>query len=152
MEFLGGLHKLVIHFPIALLLTYCVLEFIGMFLKESFVSKTAFLILFLGIIGSVAAVLTGNQAEKLWLLWNPESREVLHEHEKYATMLLWYFTLLLGLRTHLVLKKKFTGRTRLYFIPLILLGAFLIYKTGEEGGEMVYKHGVGIETLNNRQK
>ncbi|HEX2983627.1 MAG TPA: hypothetical protein VHO28_08805, partial [Ignavibacteriales bacterium] len=63
-----------------------------------------------------------------------ESREILHEHEKYATMLLWYFTLLLGLRTHLVLKKKFTGKTRLYFIPLILLGAFLIFKTGEEGG------------------
>lgn len=152
MEYLGELHKLAVHFPIALLLTYCLLEIIGMFFKNDFISKAAFLILLLGIIGAIFAVLTGNQAEKLWDLWNPASREILNEHEKYATILLWYFTLLLGFRTHLVLKKKFFGKTRLFFIPLILFGAFLIFKTGEEGGEMVYEHGVGVETINKQQK
>lgn len=152
MEFLGGLHKLAVHFPMALLFTYCLLELTGMFLKNSFVSQAALLILFLGILGSIFAVLTGNQAEKLWEFWNPDSRGALLEHERYATMLLWYFALLLGLRTHLILKKKFSGKIRLYFIPLILFGVFLIYKTGEEGGKMVYKHGVGVETINKQQK
>ncbi len=146
MEFLASLHKLAAHFPVALFIVYSVLEIIGAFLKNEFVSKTAFLILFLGILGALFAVLTGNQAEKAWQLWDPASKAILMEHEKYATMTLWYFAVLLGFRTHLVLKKKFEKKVKLYFLPLVLFGAFLVFMAGKEGGEMVYKHGVGVET------
>jgi uncharacterized membrane protein len=46
-----------------------------------------------------------------------------------------------------VLKKKFKGILQYLFIPLVLIGCFLIYETGDRGGELVYKYGIGTEIL-----
>ena len=64
MDFLAGLHPKIVHFPIALLSAYALLEIIGIVFKNEFLSKTAHLFLFLGVLGALAAVLTGNQAEE----------------------------------------------------------------------------------------
>ncbi|MHB9014432.1 MAG: DUF2231 domain-containing protein, partial [Ignavibacteriaceae bacterium] len=63
MEFLAQLHPKIVHFPIALLSTYVLLEIIGVVFKRDFFSKAAHLILLLGVLGALAAVFTGNQAE-----------------------------------------------------------------------------------------
>jgi uncharacterized membrane protein len=148
MEPWSFLHAQIVHFPIALLLTYILFEIIGIITGREFFSKAAHLILLLGVIALVFAVLTGNQAEQLARKIHKETA-ILHaieEHENYANIALWYFTALLVVRTALVIKKKFIGYLKYSFIVLSLIGAFLIFETGEHGGKLVYDYGVGINS------
>jgi uncharacterized membrane protein len=151
MEFLGQLHPLVIHFPIVLFLLYTLLEIVGITFNKEEIQRGAYVILILGVIGALAAVLTGHQAEELAektissAFRFPE--EVLEEHEWFANLTVWYFFFVLLLRTYLVVKKKFVGRIRYIFIIFALAGTFLVWSTGREGGELVFEHGVGTELI-----
>lgn len=145
MEFLAEFHPKVIHFPIAFFLAYVLLESIGAIFKKEFYSKAAHLFLFFGVLGALAAVLTGNQAEDAFEYWNKQSSDLVEEHELFATITLWYFTGLLVLRTFVTLKKKFSGVLTYAFVVLAIVGAYFVFHTGDLGGQMVYKHGVGTE-------
>ncbi len=145
MEFLAEFHPRVIHFPISFLLLYMLLEIIGTVFNKDFFSKAAHLLLFLGVIGAVAAVLTGKQAELAFEYWNKEAGQLMEAHETYANITLWYFTAILVLRTAFVLKKKFTGYFRYIFVVLAVVGAYFVYETGDHGGRMVYEHGIGTQ-------
>lgn len=152
MEFLGNLHSKVIHFPIAILVLYSFTEIIGILIKNIFLQRGAHLLLAIGVLTAVAAVLTGNQAAELaktnsGLL---DVKTLVEQHETYATITLWYFFALLVLRTYLVLKKHFLGLVKFIFIPLVLVGCYFIYQTGEHGGELVYKYGIGTEVIKNK--
>ncbi len=147
MEFLASLHPKLVHFPLAFLLIYVLLEIIGVLSRKEFFQKCAFLFLFIGIITAAAAVITGNQAadlaEKLKMRGAAVPSVLISEHENYATASLWYFTALLVLRAFYVIKKKFKGIIQYVFILLAIIGGFLIYQTGDRGGNLVFDHGVG---------
>lgn len=145
MEFLAQFHPKVIHFPIAFFLAYVFLESIGVIFKKEFFSKAAHLLLFFGVIGALAAVITGEQAEEAFEYWNKQSSDLVEAHELFATITLWYFTGLLVLRTFATVKKKFSGVIRYAFMVLAIIGVYFVYQTGELGGQMVYEHGVGTK-------
>lgn len=145
MEFLAQFHPKIIHFPIAFLLVYLLLEVIGAIFKKEFFSKTAHLFLLFGVLGALAAVLTGNQAEDAFEGWNKTTSAILEVHKTYATITLWYFAALLVLRTFLVLRKKFNNFFRYIFCILAIIGAYFVFQTGDHGGEMVFHHGVGTQ-------
>lgn len=149
MEFLASLHPKIIHFPIAFLLIYVLLEITGVLTKKEFYTKSAHLFLLFGVLAAVAAVITGNQAADIALKWKDKGAIIpsglISEHEEYATITLWYFTALLILRTFYSIKKKFNGFVQYVFILFAIIGAFLIYETGDHGGRLVYNHGVGTE-------
>jgi uncharacterized membrane protein len=151
MEFLSQLHPKIVHFPIALFIIYSLLEITGTLFKKDFFSKSAFLVLFLGILGAIAAVLTGNSAADTVQQLNKIKAvipvESVSEHVDYANFTLWYFAGLLILRTIVVLKKKFSGGIKYLFVILSLAGVFLVYKTAELGGKLVYKYGAGTEMI-----
>jgi uncharacterized membrane protein len=145
MEFLSAFHPKVVHFPIAFLFLYTLLEFIGVVFKKEFFQKAAHLILFFGVLGAFAAVITGREAEEAFDYWNKASGALVEMHEYYANLTIWFFTILLVFRTAVVIKKRFTGVISYIFLILAFVGAYLVFWTGELGGEMVYKHGVGTE-------
>jgi uncharacterized membrane protein len=145
MEFLAQFHPKIIHFPIAFLLVYLLLEIIGAIFKKDFFSKTAHLFLLFGVLGALAAVLTGNQAENAFEGWNKTTSAMLEVHQTYANITLWFFTALLVLRTFLVLRKKFNNLFRYIFCVLAIAGNYFVYQTGERGGQMVFQHGVGTK-------
>jgi uncharacterized membrane protein len=145
MEFLAQFHPKIVHFPIALLLLYVLLEIIGVLFKKEFYQKAAHLILFFGVLAALAAVLTGKQAEEAFEYWNKASGELMDKHETFATITIWYFAAVLVLRTAAVLGKKFKGRILYIFLILAAAGSYFVFWTGEYGGAMVYKHGVGTE-------
>jgi uncharacterized membrane protein len=151
MELLSQLHPKIVHYPIALFAVYAILEIAGALFKKDFFSKSAHLILFLGLIGAVAAVLTGNCAAEVLQHMNKIKSiipdEAVNAHMEYANYTLWYFAVLLVLRTFIVLKKKFSNRIKYIFLTLSLIGVILIYKTGELGGRLVYKYGAGTELI-----
>jgi uncharacterized membrane protein len=147
MEFLAALHPKIVHFPLAFLLIYVLLEIIGVLSGKVFFQKCAYLFLFIGVISAVAAVITGNQAadiaERLKVKVTSIPSDLISEHEDFATASLWYFTALLILRTFFVIKKKYKGIIQYVFIILTLIGGYLIYQTGDRGGKLVFNHGVG---------
>ncbi len=149
MEFLAQLHPKLVHYPVAFLSVYVLLELTGVIFKKEFFQKTAYLFLFLGVLSAIAAVISGNQASDIASLWEDKGAIIpfglISEHEEYATITLWYFTGLLVLRTYLVIKKKFKGMFQYMIILLAVIGGFLIYQTGDLGGRLVYDHGVGTE-------
>jgi uncharacterized membrane protein len=145
MDFLAELHPKVVHFPIALLLTYVLLEFIGTVFKKEFFQKAAHLLLLLGVIGSFLAVLTGNQAFTVHKQWDELSKELFNNHEYFANLTVWFFTWLLVLRTYLVVKKKFSSSFKYIILALAFFGCYLIYQTSEYGGDLIRKFGVGTE-------
>jgi uncharacterized membrane protein len=145
MEFLAGLHPKVVHFPIALLLTYVILELIGVVFKKEFYQKAAHLLLFLGVIGAFFAVLTGNQAHTAYKYWSESSSKLFNEHQTFANLTVWYFTGLVVFRTYLVVKKKFSSFYKYIILALAFFGGYLVYQTAEHGGNLIKKFGVGTE-------
>ncbi len=145
-NFLAELHPKIVHFPIALLSTYAILEIIGVLLKKDFMNKSALLLLCIGVVAAFFAVLSGSEAFSSFTLWTKESTEVLDEHQKFATFLLWFSLIVCALRLFLTLKKKFIGFKKFVFIIFSLIILFLVYNTGEQGGKLVTKFGIGIET------
>ncbi|MBT8378827.1 MAG: hypothetical protein KJN64_06340 [Ignavibacteria bacterium] len=149
-NFLAELHPKIVHFPIALLSTYAVLEIVGIFFKKDFLTKTALLILCIGVVAAFGGVLSGNEAFSSFNFWNIESTAVLNDHQMYATFLLWFSLFICALRLFLTLKKKFLGIKKFMFIIFAFIILFLVYQTGEHGGKLVTKFGIGTE-LNMKQ-
>ena len=146
-NFLADIHPKVVHFPVALLTTYSLLEIVGIVFKKEFISKSALLILCLGMVTAFFAVLTGNQAASEFGFWNEKSSSLLNEHQTFATYLLWFSAIICSLRIFIVLKKKFSGIIKYIFILFALIIIFLVYETGMHGGDLVKKFGVGTEVL-----
>ncbi len=146
-SFIAEIHPKVVHFPVALLTTYSFLEIIGIAFNKEFISKTALLILCLGVVTAFFAVLTGNQAASEFGFWNEKSKALLIEHQTYATYLLWFSAFICGSRIFIVLKKKFIGITKYLFILFALMIIFLVYQTGMRGGDLVKKFGIGTDVF-----
>ena len=144
-SFLASIHPKVVHFPIALLTTYSLLEIIGIVFNKDFISKSALLVLCLGVFTAFLAVLTGNQASQDFNLWNSESKALLIEHQNFATYLLWGALAVCALRIFITVKKKFSGKIKLIFILFAIAIVFLVYETGIRGGNLVNKYGVGTD-------
>jgi uncharacterized membrane protein len=149
MEFLAENHPRVIHFAIALLFLYPVLELLALIFKKEYLDKSAHLILFIAVLSAVGAVITGNQAAQVASLWEEQGAIIpfgeINEHQEYANITLWYFTAVLLFRTLLVIRKKYSGVFRYLFVVLAFIGMYFVYETGDHGGNLVYKHGVGTE-------
>jgi len=150
-NFLAGIHTKVVHFPVALLATYSVLEIIGILFKNEFISKSALLILCFGVVTALLAVLTGNSAADNFLFWNDVSSSLLFKHQNFATYLAWFSALFCALRIYVVVKKKFVGLRKYVFLIFALLILFLVYKTGTYGGDLVKKYGIGTDLYQNEE-
>ncbi len=144
METLANFHPLVVHFPLAIFTLYIIVELIAALTKREFFDKTAVLLLGAGILFGILAVLTGNQAAETA---NEAFKSAIESHQNWATGLQWYFTGLFVLRFMLIFKGKFKGIFRYVFLILALAGALIIYETGEHGGKLVYKYGIGTDLV-----
>ncbi len=152
MESIAAFHPKVVHFAIALLLTYVLIEILYLFFKKDYLNKSATLILFLGVLGAIASLITGNQAFHYaeYLFDNYDVKiplGIIDEHEEYAKWTTFWFTGILVIRVFLNLKNRFRGVLQILVILLSLVGTYFIYETGEHGGELVYKHGVGTKLI-----
>lgn len=145
MEFLAQFHPKVVHFPIALLSCYVFLEVLAAIFKKDFLVKSALLFLLFGVLGALAAILTGQQAEAAFDYWNKHASALFDQHEMYANITIWYFSVLLVVRTFLVFKKKFTNVFKYIFAVLAIVGFYFVFQTGDHGGKMVYEEGIGTQ-------
>jgi len=147
LEFLSSLHPVFIHFPIAIFLLYILFEFLGLF-RENY-SKTAFILLLLGLVFGIFAVLTGNQAAEVLLktlqIGKNVPKELIEEHENYATLTLWFYFALAALRIYFVVNHKFNKKMKIIILFCAIVGYIFVFETAEHGGKLVYNYGAGTK-------
>ena len=136
MEFLAQIHSKLVHFPLAFLMLYPIIELLFLVTKNDFYNKVAFLFLSIGVIGSFFAVLSGNQAFKLVSNWQGESMAIFNSHQTFANFTVWFFTALLILRYVFFIKKKLTNVVVILLFISSLAGSYFVFQTGLYGGKL----------------
>jgi uncharacterized membrane protein len=136
------LHPIIVHFPIALLTTAILFEFLELLVKRDFLREAATWLLGLGFLGALLATASGilaeEEAEKSGV---PES--VIETHELFAFATLAVFATLVAIRWWQ--KKRRIPDIPSVFLAIGLVGVVLIGLTGYFGGDLVYRYGAGVD-------
>jgi len=137
------LHAMIVHFPIALLMVAFLFELISFFYKKEFFGQSAFYLLILGMLGTVASYLAGNNAGQG--MEEGSLHKVMELHQQAATISLW-----LTIITALVYAGIYFFKYRSNWLKIIAVLLFTgvigsIARTGYLGGQLVFKHGAGVE-------
>ena len=134
------LHPIIVHFPIALLITAILFEVLELVLKQDFLRKASTWLLGLGFLGGLVATATGVLAEEAAEDSGvPESAIELHESLAFAT--LGAFALMIAIRW--LQRKRNIPHNVLLAVGLI--GVALLGLTGYFGGDLVYRYGAGVD-------
>ena len=135
-----SLHPLIVHFPIALLLTALLLDGFALLLRRPSLHRIALWNLCLGALGAAAAVLTGLQAEEAakhsFDIWKIMS---LHKRLGITTLILG----VLAAAIRLAKRDQLKPRVRLITLALMLAMAGTLTIGAHLGGRLVYEFGVG---------
>ncbi|MBP6334536.1 MAG: DUF2231 domain-containing protein [Bacteroidia bacterium] len=137
------LHSMIIHFPIALLIAGFFSEVIALITKKNFFKNVAFYLLILGAIGTVASYLSGESAGEG--IENGPLKIPIDLHEDAAVFTLWLAIITAAFKVMVYFMKweaKWTKWTGILLFTL-LIGS--VSRTGYLGGQLVFKHGAGIE-------
>ncbi|MGA1196870.1 MAG: DUF2231 domain-containing protein [Candidatus Latescibacterota bacterium] len=136
-------HPLIVHFPIALLITGSLAEFFALIFKRDDLRHFAFWALVLGLTGTIAAYISGSIAEEA-VEHIPSLHNSLEAHEEIATIALCTWIGLVGLRILLTLRNWLDSSIFRVYLALLMAGTILIGITGYRGGQLVYQHGAGF--------
>ena len=147
-----GMHPLVVHFPIALILVAPIFVILSMILRKSArpLAACALILMMLGTIGAMAAVSTGEAGAEL-AERTPGAEQAVEEHEELAettrTMLI-IVTVVYGLivLAPMVYKKVLEPIPSITlngsFLILYLVAASYLANTAHQGGMLVHTYGV----------
>lgn len=146
-EWAPNLHPIVVHFPIALLIVAIVMDVLSLIMsREWWSEKQTTLLYMLGAVSAVAAFLTGRiAADSVWL--SAEAQSILSSHSDWALRTALFYAVYAACRIILFNREKVSRVLRYSFIPISLIGVFLIYRTADDGARLVYGYGVGTGNL-----
>jgi len=148
-----GLHPLVVHFPVALLLVAPALVVLSLLLRAHGrgLMLGALVLMALGTIGAWVSIWTGEAATELAAQGAPAVREAIERHRVAAGSVRTVFTVLTLLFAALTwlpdgLARRLSPRARLG-LTLVLLGAWggsmlLLAKAAHLGGLLVHEYGI----------
>ena len=131
---------MVVHFPIALLLTALLCDVLALVLRRPAIHRVALWNLCLGTLGAGAAVFTGLRAAAVakhsFAIW-----QIMERHERLGITTLVLGIVIAGWR--LVKRDQLTPRVRALTIAGMALMAVVLGTGAYLGGRMVYEFGVG---------
>ena len=135
-----SVHPLVVHFPIALLLSAVAVDGLALALKRPSIHRVALWNLVLGTVGAAVAVLSGLQAEDVakhsFEIW-----QILELHKRLGITTLILGIMMSGLR--LARRDRLTPRVRLATLVVMAAMASTLTWGASLGGRLVYEFGVG---------
>ena len=138
------LHPILVHFPIALLITSVLFDAAGVIVKREALREGALWLLALGLVAGVAAGVAGLVAkEAAGKAGIAES--LIERHETLAFVTLAIFGTLLGYR--LFLRNQLVRVTLAVYLIGALVGIGTLSATGYFGGHLVYEHGAGVKAM-----
>lgn len=137
------LHPRIVHFPVALLISAAFLGILALIFKSkrNILKEVLFWNLALGIVGAIAAIITGLSQEDT-LVHNEAIHSLMETHEELGFV---FSSIFLVLFIWMLLRKSKMKTTELtaIVVMLILTSGLLVY-SAHLGGEMVYKQGAGV--------
>lgn len=139
-----NIHPLIVHFPIALLLTSVLADLLAPLRPGTALKEVALYLLVLGVIGAVAAGVSGEQAAEA-VAHLPDLREAVEQHEDFGTGTIWLFIALLLSRLYMLIKGRFVSVLRAAYVVLSLVAGGLLMATAYSGGSLVYERGAGVK-------
>lgn len=146
MEF--PLHPMLVHFPIALLVTSVLFDAAGTLIEREALREGGLWLLVLGLVGGVAAAVAGDLAEEAAEKAGV-AETLIETHELLAFITLGLFGGLLLYR--LVLRNQFTRRALAVYFLGAAIGLGTLAATGHLGGDLVYEHGAGVNAAHGVQ-
>ena len=141
-----NIHPMMIHFPIALIITTLVVDVLGVALRKKSFTVAGTITTAGALIGAIVAVLTGLFAEDS--SWIPgAAHEILETHELFGFIALGVIAMMAVMR--LALHDRLTGGLRWLMILMGTIATGVIIFGAYLGGEMVYNHGAGVKAAEN---
>lgn len=144
------LHPAIVHFPIVLILIGTLVAVAAAFTRRWQLPWIAAGLLLAGAAGAVAATWTGDEEQEMAGELSSQAEKILEEHEEWgeatrnsaiAAALLACTALAVG---------RFPLLSRGLAVTTVLAAvasSYCVVQTGHYGGQLVYKHGTGINTL-----
>lgn len=149
-EWAPNLHPMVVHFPIAILTIAIFFDFISFFLsrKKKWWTEEATVCLYgVGAVAAIIVYYTGTLAADSVML-PAAAQSVLTEHADWAWITIWFYGIYALLRIAATWWTSETHRLKFHlgFFLVSLVGLYFLFQTGDHGAQMVFKHGVGVQT------
>jgi uncharacterized membrane protein len=137
------LHPLIVHFPVALIITGFFTEVLSLFFnkKAPWLTNVSFYLMILGTLGAIAALLTG---ELFTSELTGPAGELKERHELFAMITMIVMIVASLLKIYLVWKKKETGFMKWLVFSLYGIAAITVGVAGFLGGTIVYNYLIGI--------
>jgi uncharacterized membrane protein len=136
-------HQMLVHFPIALLFASVLFDVASKVLTRDSLREGALWLLGLGLLGGIASAIAGNlaedAAEKAGVA---EALIETHETLAYITLAIMAALLL----SRLLFRNRFSQRALAVYLAVATLGLVAVSATGHTGGNLVYRHGAGVNT------
>ncbi|MGM0547214.1 MAG: DUF2231 domain-containing protein [Bacteroidota bacterium] len=149
-EWAPNLHPMVVHFPIGIVALALLMDLINLLLPKNNTWWNEISTLVLYVIGTLTAVgvyFTGTSAADSVFL-PAEAQSLLNAHADWALWTVWFLGIYTTARTFVFWKIEIRRRSVLHilFFTISLIGMVFLYQTGDRGAEMVFRHGVGVQT------
>ncbi len=141
---LVNVHPLVVHFPIAFLMAFFMLDLIGTIIKQDSWRLVASGLLYLGAIGAAMAVVAGLMAAGS-VEHGDNVHLIMQRHKVFGFSILGLSVMLSIWR--LLSAGIIKGSANIVFLVLAALLNGLVALGADLGGLMVYKHGVAVEAV-----
>ena len=140
----ANLHPLLVHFPIALLLSSVALSWAAHFWPGKGLNQAAWYTLLLGLAGTLLTLITGFLDAQRVPLDSPAMATLnIHRALGIATFVLFGALALWSWRS----KGALNGGKRTLYTVLQTVGVALIVTVGFLGGELVYAFGIGVAAM-----
>jgi uncharacterized membrane protein len=133
-----------VHFPIAFLSAFFLLELLGIFLKREKIRNAAAAMLYCGAMGAAAAAAAGLYAASI-VPHGQEVHEIMEWHERIGLTVAGLATILSLWR--LLAKHALTGMAQALHLFLAGIMTVSMVFGADLGGLMVYQHGVAVQSL-----
>ncbi|MBI3754500.1 MAG: DUF2231 domain-containing protein [Deltaproteobacteria bacterium] len=138
------IHPMIVHFPIALLITSVFLDFLMLATKRENFERSGFHLLILGVVGAATAITFGWLAEDA-AASRPHIADTIETHETLALTTAGIFIALLVIR-YLFMRKNNFEKIRIYYLIAAILGIGLLLSTAYYGGQLVYDYGAAVSS------
>ncbi len=136
-------HPVVDHFVIALPVVILLLELVNLVLRKKAISGMSFFLILFTVFAAIGAYFTGLvDGSEAYPTLNDAAKEALAAHKNLGTYLMLASGVLLLFKLISMLTDKSIIRVIYIFILIVFVAG--IFEQGEEGGELVYKHGLNV--------
>jgi len=143
------LHPAVVHFPIVLLLLGAPLAVAAVFWRKNLLPSLVALVLVMGGGGALVATFTGEQEAEMAGELSPAGEQALEEHEEWGERARNFGVVAALLACASAASFRWPAPARglgAAAALAALAAAFAVAQAGHFGGQVVYKHGVGVNT------